>query len=57
MNRASYMRTEGKAKLVQERLHEKGFICISDEWMRWAKRYLNKIERRKIKNIYVDVEI
>jgi len=56
MNRAEHMRTTGKAKIVQERLHEKGFICISDTWMRWAKKYLTRIDRRKIKNIYIDLE-
>lgn len=56
MKRAEHMRTTGKAWGVQERLHEKGFACISDAWMRWAKKYLNRIDRRKIKNIYIDLE-
>lgn len=56
MKRAEHMRTTGKAWGVQERLHEKGFVCTSDAWIRWAKKYLNRIDRRKIKNIYIDLE-
>lgn len=56
MSRAEHMRTTGKANDVQERMRERKYICVSDAWMRWAKKYLNRIDRRKIKNVYLDLE-
>lgn len=44
--RALYKRTKGKASDVQDRLYHKDVFCISDRWIRWAKRYLSKANRR-----------
>ena len=44
--RALYKRTRGKASNVQDRLYHKNVFCISNRWIRWAKRYLSKANRR-----------
>ena len=44
--RALYKRTKGKASDVQDRLYHKDVFCISNRWIRWAKRYLSKASRR-----------
>lgn len=44
--RALYKRTKGKASNVQDRLYHKNVFCISNRWIRWAKRYLSKANRR-----------
>lgn len=44
--RALYKRTKGKAEYVQDRLYHKDAFCISNRWIRWAKRYLSKASRR-----------
>ena len=44
--RALYKRTKGKAEHVQDRLYHKDVFCISNRWIRWAKRYLSKANRR-----------
>lgn len=46
MRKAS-KRTEGKGKAIAERLNEKGVVCVSAKWKKWAKRWLNKKGRRK----------
>lgn len=38
-----------KAYIVADRLHHKGIYCISRQWLKWSKSYLNRVERRKIK--------
>lgn len=37
--RALYKRTKGKASNVQDRLCHKNVFCISNRWIRWAKRF------------------
>lgn len=32
---------------IKDRLEHKGIYCISKKWINWAKRYLNRVERRK----------
>lgn len=34
---------------IKDRLKHKNIFCISKEWIKWAKKYLNKVERRKSK--------
>lgn len=34
---------------IQDRLHHKGIHCISDRWLKWAKKYLNRSDRRRDK--------
>ena len=35
---------------VADRLRHRGIVCISPEWTRWAKRYVNHRYRRKKKD-------
>lgn len=49
MSKAAFKRVENKNVYVQDRLKHKGIFCISDKWIHWAKRYLNRSERRKSK--------
>lgn len=49
MSKASFKRVENKSVYVQDRLYHKGIFCISNKWIHWAKRYLNRSERRKSK--------
>ena len=50
MRRARYKCIRsGKAKYIQGDLDDKGWICLSVQWIRWAKRYLNKAYRRRYK--------
>lgn len=46
--RALYKRMSGKPKGIQWRLYEKNWICISESWIRWVKRYLSKANRRNV---------
>lgn len=56
MSRAEHMKITGKENDIQERMREREWICISNGWMRWAKKYLNRVNRRKQKNIYVNID-
>lgn len=38
---------EGKNESIQDRLNHKGVYCISNGWIKWAKRYMNRSVRRK----------
>lgn len=49
MGKADHKKLTGKESSVQERLGEKDWICVSDKWVKWAKRYMNKANRRKSK--------
>lgn len=50
MRRARYKCIgSSKAKYIQGDLDDKGWICLSMQWIRWAKRYLNKAYRRRYK--------
>lgn len=46
MMRVLYKRTKGKAKHIQDDLYDRDWICLSIKWIRWAKRYLSKANRR-----------
>lgn len=34
---------------IQDNLNHKGIICMSRQYINWAKRYLSRVERRKNK--------
>ena len=36
-----------KDHIIKDRLKRKGIICISKNWIKWAKKYLNRAERRR----------
>lgn len=44
-----YKKKSGKGWGIQDRLKHKGIFCISNQWIVWAKRWLNREERRKCK--------
>ncbi len=49
MRKAEYKRAKNKNADIQDRLRHKGIFCISNGWIKWAKRYMNRSERRKEK--------
>lgn len=34
---------------IKDRLRHKNIFCISRKWISWAKKYLNRVDRRKNK--------
>ena len=56
MGKADYKKVGNKESFVQDRLRHKGIFCISNEWLRWGKRYLNRANRRKKRGVdYQDI--
>lgn len=52
MRKADYKRLDGGTeKSVQWTYRDRGCICTSRKWRRWAKRYLSRASRRKSRNI------
>ena len=50
MKKSNYKRTSSvKESYVQDRLKHKDIFCISEEWIRWAKPYINRSNRRNNK--------
>ena len=49
MAKSSYKKVQNKNAFIQDRLEHKGIFCISDKWIGWAKRYMNRSQRRKNK--------
>lgn len=49
MRKSEFKRLQNIEWNVQWRLGENGFACISDKWIKWAKRYINRVTRRKSK--------
>lgn len=49
MRKSEYKRTENKNAGVQDRLRHKCIYCISNGWIKWAKRYMNRSQWRKEK--------
>lgn len=41
--------TNSKEYDIKDRLKHKNIFCISKEWIKWAKKYLNRVDRRKNK--------
>lgn len=52
MRKSEYKRVSGKTKWIQDRERHRGIFCISQKWHKWAKRYMNRQERRRKDNIY-----
>ena len=51
MTKASHKKVQGKSADVLDRLGHKGIYCISNKWIAWAKRYVNRSQRRKAKQL------
>ncbi len=49
MRKQGHKKIDNKGAGVQDRLRHKGVFCISNGWIKWAKRYLNRSKRRKDK--------
>lgn len=49
MGKSEYKKVSAKDSYTQSRLRSKKYICISTQWFRWAKRYLNRAPRRRVK--------
>lgn len=47
LKKTGYKRLKGKDHSVQDRLNHKEIYCISDNWIKWAKKYLSRSNRRK----------
>ena len=47
MNKSEHKRLQGKDNDIQHRLRHRGIYCVSAKWIKWAKRYLNRTQRRK----------
>lgn len=49
MNKGYYKKViNGKETYISGRLHDRAYICMTNAWKKWAKRYLNKRFRKKI---------
>lgn len=47
MRKSNYKRMSNpKANSIQWDLGDRKWICLSTEWKRWAKKYLNRATRR-----------
>lgn len=61
MKKAGYKTPENKIWWIQRKVRLKDIICVSDDFVRWAKRYMNRSQRRKEKqhtnnfNNYIDM--
>ena len=51
MRKSDYNRVKKSNASIQDRLRHKGIYCISDNWLSWAKKYLNRSQRRQNKQI------
>ena len=50
MKKSYYKKTNNnKLKYIRERYIDRDFVCTSPEWIKWAKRYMNRSQRRKEK--------
>ena len=56
MGKSDYKKVNDKSSSVQDRLYHKGIYCISDKWIRWSKRYMNRAYRRKAKQSIIQKE-
>lgn len=57
MKKAQYRRVKGKSKDIQWQLNDRGIICLSRKWIRWAKKYLNRDTRRRDKQEVKNIEV
>ena len=51
MTKASHKKVQGKSADVLDRLGHRDIYCISSKWIAWAKRYVNRSQRRKAKQL------
>lgn len=49
MRKAEYKRVTGSIAGVQDRLWHKNVFCTSLRWIKWAKKYMSRAQRRKLK--------
>jgi hypothetical protein len=56
MGKSDYKKVNNKNIYVQDRLRHKGIFCISNGWIKWAKRYMNRSQRRKERQKYYETE-
>ena len=49
MRKAEHKRVTGKSVYVQDRLRHKNVFCTSLRWIKWAKKYTARAQRRKLK--------
>lgn len=56
MKRMAHMRTTSKANYVQSRMRGRGYVCVSKDWVKWAKKYLNRNSRRKMGAFCLEIE-
>lgn len=47
VNKSAHTRLKSKEAFVQDRLRHRGIYCVSAKWIKWAKRYINRSQRRK----------
>lgn len=47
MNKSAHTRLKNKEAFVQDRLRHRNIYCVSAKWIKWAKRYINRSQRRK----------
>lgn len=45
------MRTTSKANYIQRKVRSKGSGYVSEDWIKWAKKYLNRNSRRKLSGL------
>lgn len=50
MRKADHKRMTGSAAGVQDRLRHKHIFCTSRRWVKWAKKYIARAQRRKQKH-------
>lgn len=51
MKRMEHMRTTSKANYIQRKVRSKGSGYVSEDWIKWAKKYLNRNSRRKLSGL------
>lgn len=49
MRKSQYKRVSGKSSYLQWLYNDRRWICISHKWIRWAKAYMKRSNRRKEK--------
>lgn len=49
MRKSEHKRVTGTSVYVQDRLRHKNVFCTSLRWIKWAKKYMARSQRRKLK--------
>ena len=50
MKKSLHKRVNDKGKWFQEDVRDKRYVCHTNKYLAWCKRYLNRSFRRKRKN-------